>query len=231
MSTYKVSQLDAYFLDKIYHQFIKEQFLKPFAYSGWIKIAIEIGIMTFYQYFTLWKGANTPGNKLYNVKYQFSGSFALKMIHYSLECLNILIGIIKEKSPAAHRLWSLGVGANWITFLIFGKYRTLMERFGKISLELINPEARRNVNYSYTNRILIFQIITDTMRAVLPMLKIDQILRFFFDEISLSYEGDQSCVICGEEDVVTPQHLGSCQHLACYVCISKSKQKACPRCQ
>ena len=116
-------------------------------------------------------------------------------------------------------------------FLITGRYRTLMERLGKVLLVATDPNKKLSIDYTYTQRIIFFSIVTDTMKAVLPYLKIDTLMKFLNDEINLNISDNDFCIVCKEEDIVTPIKFQNCQHLACYVCFKGLKDQKCPSCK
>ena len=106
-----------------------------------------------------------------------------------------------------------------------------MERLGKVSLMTIDPNKKLNIDYMYTQRVIFFQVLSDTIRTVIPFLKIESILRFLSDEISFGNRDEENCVVCGEETIVSPMKYLNCQHHACYLCYSGLSEKICSRCR
>ena len=68
-----------------------------------------------------------------------------------------------------------------------------MERLGKVSLMTIDPNKKLNIDYMYTQRVIFFQVLSDTIRTVIPFLKIESILRFLSDEISFGNRDEENC--------------------------------------
>lgn len=83
-------------------------------------------------------------------------------------------------------LYSLLELQNWVLFFIYGKYRSVSERISGLKLVLQDPNAKRQVDYSYTNRLLAIQIVLKTSKTILPFLKIEKILNFLFSELTFN---------------------------------------------
>jgi hypothetical protein len=88
-------------------------------------------------------------------------------------------------------LYSLLELQNWVLFFIYGKYRSVSERISGLKLvrnmqTLKDPNVKRQVDYSYTNRLLAIQLILKTSKTVLPFLQIEKILNFMFSELTFN---------------------------------------------
>ena len=230
MADSKVNQLDSYLLDNLYESIISDQILKAFPFDSLKRVLVKILVKTAYLLRSLWKRNTSQGNEIYNLIY-ISPPTAYLALHYLLEVFHIIHSNYKEHLGLLAKAWNLGILGNWVLFLLTGKHRTLMERIGRVELRPKDPQKRLNIDYMYTQRALFFQIVTDALRGALPYLKIDSIVKFLNDEISLSRNEEDVCAVCGEEDVVSPVRFKNCQHMACYVCSRGIRDQRCPRCK
>jgi Pex2 / Pex12 amino terminal region len=230
MGDFKVNQLDSHLLDRFYQNIISDQILKPFPFDTEKKFLVKVLVKTVYLYQTLWKNSQSQGNKIYNLSYSMPSNKYLA-VHYILEVFHILHSCYKDNIGTISKIWNLGILANWVLFLVTGKYRTLMERLGKVSLFPTDPSRKLKVDYMYTQRVLFFQVLTDTIKTIIPYLKIESLIRFFNDELSFKRSSEDSCIICGEEDVVSPIRYSNCRHLACYICHKGLSHSKCYLCK
>ncbi|OMJ80918.1 hypothetical protein SteCoe_18727 [Stentor coeruleus] len=230
MAACKVNQLDSLLLDSFYQDLICQQLLKPFPFDS-IKTFFSISLVkTAYLYSGLWHGKDTQGNIIYNTTYKLPSNPWL-FIHYFFEIFQILNITFKEHLGRIHTLWNLALFINWVLFLITSKYRNLAERLGKILILSKDPEKRLNIDYMYTQRAVFFAIVSDTIKAIMPYLKINSLLKFLNDESNLISDGSDYCVVCDAEEIVSPMYYNGCSHIACYVCWQGRVGKGCPRCK
>lgn len=217
-------------LDSLYENIIADQFLKPFPFDLSKRVVVKTMVKTVYLLRSLWTNKATQGNDIYNLVY-ISPALPYLVLHYISEVFHIIHTSYKDRLGLLSKLWNLAILLNWLSFLISGKYRTTMERLGKIQLLPKVQNKRLNLDYTFTQRATFFQIITDTLRVVIPYLKIETFVKFLNDEINLTRNENETCVVCGEEEIVSPVGFRNCQHLACYVCFKGIKKEKCVRCK
>jgi hypothetical protein len=85
-------------------------------------------------------------------------------------------------------------------------------------MKLRNPQKPLNIDYFYTKRAIFFNVLSDTAKAVLPQIQLDRILQFFNSEANILAETGDACVVCGDEEMVSPCKFVGCAHSACYYC-------------
>ena len=195
--SFKVNQLDAQFLEHTYHEFILSQLSSS---PGWQRLVASLGVTTVHLWATLWKNRPTPGNLLYNVQYP-ELTLSQKCIHFVLQVADLVVTHFKEQTT--YKCWSALVLVNFLAFLVFGKYRSLPERAARIQLSLQNPKAKRLVDYSYTARLLVMQVLSDTFKSVVPYLRLDKLLGVLSRQLAVTSTEAGGCVVCAEEAVVS----------------------------
>ena len=85
---------------------------------------------------------------------------------------------------------------NFIVFLTNGSYRNVSERIAGIEIVPIDLTLKRTLEYNYTNRVLIFDVVTNFMKTMLPLFNIEAIMAFLNQEMVLSImEGHKACEI------------------------------------
>lgn len=224
----KVNQLDALILDQFYQDKIIEKTLKNYPFDRNKKVVVAAVVRTVYLFSGLWTGRSTEGNQIYNVMYVKPSLFFV-VLHFVLEIFQLAVENFRDKTGLVGTVWDCLCLANWASFLTGGKYRTLPERFGKVQLPLQSPQRPLNIDYFYTKRAIFFQVLSDTASAVVPFVQLERILSYFNSEANILAETGDACVVCGEEDMVSPCKFLSCVHSACYYCYSQSLYK-CPQC-
>lgn len=230
MTACKVNQLDSLLLDNFYQELICQQILKPFPFDSFKAFLGTSVVRTAHLYSGLWRGQDTQGNSIYNTTYKLPSRPWL-FIHYFFEIFQILNNTFKEQLGRIHTFWNLVLFINWVLFLLTSKYRTLAERLGQVLILAKNPEKRLSIDYMYTQRAVFFAIVSDTIKALMPYMKINSLLKFLNDESNLVSEGDDYCVVCDAEEIVSPMFFNGCSHIACYVCWQGKVEKSCPRCK
>lgn len=224
----KVNQLDALLLDQFYQDKIIEKALKSYPFDRNKKVVAAAVVRTIYLFSGLWTGRSTEGNQVYNVMY-VRPSVLFLALHYGFEIFQLVVEYFRDKVGIVATLWDFLCLANWASFLTGGKYRTLPERFGKVILPLQNPQRPLNIDYFYTKRAIFFQVLSDTANSIVPFVQLERILSYFNSEANILADTGEACIVCGEEDIVSPCKYSSCIHTACYYCFSQSINK-CPQC-
>ena len=228
MEYHRVNQLDALLLDKFYQEKILEKVLKGFPYDNLKRFLASIAIRTLYFYSSLWTKSTTEGNTIYNLNYIRPGIASL-FVHYLAEIFSLICENFESKLGSGIMIWNLASLANWVIFLIKGDYRSLPERIGQVRMELRNKEKSLNIDYFYTQRAIFFNILSDAAKVILPQLQLERVLQYFNSEANLMAESGDACIICGDEEIVSPCGFSGCSHTACYYCYMEAG-KNCSQC-
>jgi peroxin-2 len=154
--------------------------------------------------------------------------------------------------------------ANFVLFLVNGQHVLVVHRLLGVSLVPVVTDLLKfngdNVNFEFQNRQLAWNVMTEFLVFLLPLLKLKKLRRGFnrlrgareqqpkaapFAHLALS-----QCAICIEGAraagrlvegafPVTNAHVTNCGHIYCYVCIStrfhmievaEGEAERCPRC-
>lgn len=141
--------------------------------------------------------------------------------------------------------------ANFVSFLVYGKFPTLTHRALGVSLTPIVADLLRfhgdNVNFEFQNRQLVWNVMTEFLVFILPLLQINKakkaIKKFIaktngreastaFSSLQLRYIDlpVSQCAICIENKhskgikvattQVTNPFITNCGHIFCYICIA-----------
>jgi len=126
---------------------------------------------------------------------------------------------------------------NFLSFLINGRYRSLIERFLKIRLVYIHSKVARQVNFEFMNQQLLWHGFAEFWLFMSPLLNFDgifrgfrRVFRFFSGPVPDNIPG---CGVCRADPILTP-YRANCGHLFCYYCVRASRMAEtvfrCPRC-
>lgn len=136
---------------------------------------------------------------------------------------------------------------NLVLFFVTHKFRSLCERMLGITMERIDPNQRRHIDFSYINRIIVWNAIGQSLSQLLPFLDISKLRGMFnvsnklTSYISLDdkdINSDLWCGICGTTQICMPFRATECKHIFCYYCIKTHLEDAeddengakCPKC-
>jgi hypothetical protein len=153
-----------------------------------------------------------------------TGKFIEKIKYYFAR----LIGFVNS----FYKLASL---VNLVLFFVTHAMRSLPERLLGITLERIDPNQRRYVDFTYINRLIVWTALGHSLSSLLPFLDISSIKSMFtmsstvtefitLDEKDIN--GDSWCGICGATQVCMPYKAKECGHIYCYYCIKAAMQEA-----
>lgn len=170
-----------------------------------------------------------------------------------------------EAPPWAGSLWramhwvetafKLGSLANFLAFLRYGKYRSLLERALSIRLVYQKASMARALSFEYLNRQLVWHELSQLLLLTLPLLNAAALKRFVLQRLpplALRLTGPtgtgqrdrpsepaddqerQPCSFCGSADVPVPYSALPCKHRYCYYCLRSQceadPQFCCSRC-
>ena len=130
--------------------------------------------------------------------------------------------------------------ANFVLFLKDFKYRSFTERILKIKLSRYQENVSRQLDFTYINRVLVWNVLGNALTSFLPFLNISQISSFFNSTNSLSgyanvdsSEIDNLCTICQTTQIINVAEIEACKHKFCYYCIKlhSLSEKTCPVCK
>ena len=134
-----------------------------------------------------------------------------------------------------NNLFKLASLMNLILFFVSHTMRSLPERLLGIKLERIDPNQRRYVDFTYINRLIVWNALGHSMSSLLPFLDISSIKSMFTMSSKLTefitldekdINGDSWCGICGATQVCMPYKALPCSHTFCYYCIKAAMQEA-----
>lgn len=114
---------------------------------------------------------------------------------------------------------------NFITFLLYGRYPSLKERAGGLSMIPSRPQTLRQLNYDYMNREILWHGFSEFIFFVLPHLNLFALKNWMKRNLgsligSKESEVDFSkCSFC-EKELCMPHVTDNCRHVYCYYCIS-----------
>lgn len=144
---------------------------------------------------------------------------------------------------ACLKLFSL---ANFLTFLLGGRYPTVLERVMGMTIVPSRPRQFQPPSYDFTNQELLWDGVTEFVMCVLPFINFVVVKNWFNRLMASEYipramrwsvqdveRGVSTCADCG--DIPTMPHSAeACRHVFCYYCISANKMAdanySCPVC-
>ena len=123
-------------------------------------------------------------------------------------------------------------------------YRSLEERILKIRLFRVDKNLERNLDFTYINRVIVWNALGKALTSFLPFLDFTKITSFFASTASItsycnvdSSDLDNICGICQTSSICMPYKTNVCPHIFCYYCIttslssSSNDSPSCPVCK
>lgn len=162
---------------------------------------------------TVWDHSTTYGAKLQNMKLVHSASTARNHIAMTRNqkmaygflvvggsyVWNKIDDYVTQHAHESERLqkvrdlldklsltWSVSSLANFVLFLYSGKYSTLIMRILKIRFIPVSKSIRREVNFEFQNRQLVWNALTEFLLFILPIINIRKVKRSLARVISSS---------------------------------------------
>lgn len=138
--------------------------------------------------------------------------------------------------------WRLGSVLNTAVFLYTGRYRSLLERIGRISMGLLRPRAVRHVSFEFMNQQLIWQGFAEFFFFLLPLFNLNKVqawgrrLTNWLTGKQAAAAAEKGCPVCSADPISTPHESLPCRHVFCYYCLRASRLAeapnpySCPRC-
>lgn len=135
---------------------------------------------------------------------------------------------------------------NFLTFLLQGRYSTVLERVVGMTVSLSRPKQFQAPSYEFTNQELLWHGFTEFVMCVLPFVNLVAVKNWFNQLMVSEYvpeamrrrvqdveRGVSTCAECGDLPTM-PHSAETCRHVFCYYCISANKMAdsnyACPVC-
>ncbi|KAG2735882.1 hypothetical protein G9P44_002096 [Scheffersomyces stipitis] len=141
---------------------------------------------------------------------------------------------------------------NFMLFLVNGKYPSLIHRALRITMTPIASDLLRfngsNVNFEFQNRQLVWNVMTEFLVFLLPLLQLNKLRKMARQALSTSKSQEKTtiispytnlplsqCAICHDNNNqaaasgmksfttsgnITNPYVTNCGHIYCYVCIS-----------
>lgn len=138
--------------------------------------------------------------------------------------------------------------ANFISFLVYGKFPTLIHRVLSVSLTPFTVDLLKfhgdNVNFEFQNRQLVWNVMTEFLVFILPLLQINKIkktmkrfiaktkgeatdrglqLRYFdlpISQCAMCIENKEVSGIKVATTHITNPFVTNCKHIYCYICLA-----------
>ncbi|KAL4481807.1 hypothetical protein ABPG74_007896 [Tetrahymena malaccensis] len=188
------------------------------------------------------------------------GTYAINKLHNLITLRNIsnngndqeeskFYKILKKILDIGEKIYKVLNLANFVSFLINGKYRSIEERICGIQMSYINPQVVRYLDFELINRTIVWGIISDFVKFALPLANNMRLFKmvsnlFMFTTFLGSISNDASqdiadikCGVCEDSQITMPRQINNCKHVFCYYCItsylqSKAGQQniKCPQC-
>lgn len=133
-----------------------------------------------------------------------------------------------------NNLFKLASLANLLMFFVTHTKRSVPERVLSIDLERIDASQRRYVDFTYINRLIVWNALGQALSSLLPFLDVSKIKGMFqmsqkltefitLDEKDIN--SDSWCAICGSTQICMPYRAKECQHIYCYYCVTAKIQE------
>jgi peroxin-2 len=184
---------------------------------------------------------------------KFFFGFAYVLSHYLRERYETLRYSQSGLIPSAHYsevidAFVKGIGAlNFVSFILFRKYRTPLERVFRLRLKVAEASASRALNFEMLNRQLVWEGFTQLLMCLIPIVQspiirrlvgrkiMPQLSRLVSNKEKRYLASDaRECQICGSSRPCMPHILVPCEHLFCYVCVAMTmhadQSNRCPFC-
>lgn len=149
----------------------------------------------------------------------------------------------------AETVFKLGSLANFIVFLRYGKYRSLLERVLRMRLVYQRVNMARAISFEYLNRQLVWHELSEVLLFLLPLINVGRLKRFVTHQLpqlkaaflpvagggAARASGDSStdvpampgrCVICNGAEITVPFRADPCGHIFDYYCLYTQLQEA-----
>lgn len=141
---------------------------------------------------------------------------------------------------------------NFVLFLIQGRYASLLHRILGIIITPLNPDLLKfngdNVSFEFQNRQLVWNVMTEFLVFVIPLMQVQKWRRLVNSMISKGHSASNSaestqtrfttlpksqCAICIEmaessgikaaSTLITNPYVTNCGHIFCYICLATRK--------
>lgn len=208
----RINQYDALMIDQECKSMLFTQLLKVFDYFPQkfkIQYEDELRLFLEFLFYKMTIGSSykrkdasgninvtsnqTPGNLLQNLEF---GLDALHPLTSTQKILYVLLKIllpylmkkfqVTKKYKIVAKAIKIIKFVNFIYFMVSFKYRNIIERILKIDLYTKNPELKRNLDFTYINRVIVWNALGKSMTSFLPFLDFSKIMSFFASTASIA---------------------------------------------
>lgn len=194
----RVDQYDALMIDQEVKSMVFSQLLKVFDYFPQqvkLKYEDELKLILDFLFYKLTIGSNnrTPGNFIQNLDFGLDHTHGLTVkqkIGYVL--LSILVPYLYRKFKIGRKykwiqkLMTILNFVNFIWFLKTFQYRCLVERLLQIKLFKVEKGLERNIDFTYINRVIVWNALGKSLTSFLPFLDFTKITSFFAKTASIT---------------------------------------------
>eukprot|EP00924_Labyrinthula_sp_SR-Ha-C_P002569 snap_masked-scaffold_83-processed-gene-0.29-mRNA-1 protein AED:1.00 eAED:1.00 QI:0/-1/0/0/-1/1/1/0/280 len=259
----KASQIDALDLNQRINNILVNQFNFAISrisnrnisfferYRRETKLIVDI----FLWLLTFGRNKQTPGDFIHNLKYNKTSSLQ-KLLHLPI---SIFLPYFYASSEIKYRLdkyLKLAQLLNFLFFLKYGKFRSLTDRFLRISIKNARLRSPAHLAFDLISQELLFEYASDLLLTFIKLLSSFSLylsipkLQNIFPKKNLVLEMNKRkytllnnaakeidlrrCAFCKKEEsnIYTVCELKSCAHLACYSCLvyfqTVYKMRSCP---
>jgi len=103
-----------------------------------------------------------------------------------------------------------------------------------VKLRIANPTRVRHIDFTYINRIIVWNAIGNSLSFLLPFIDVNQIKSLFqtsesitsFVTMGTEMDSFGVCGICGTAHICMPCEALPCKHRYCYYCIEVARKEA-----
>lgn len=121
--------------------------------------------------------------------------------------------------------------ANFLVFLMQGKYRSLIDRLLQLRLVYGQQRMNRVVNLDFMNQQVTWSVLFAFLSFFLPLVNLGRLRTWLLGVRDAGTGG--ACPLCGADPILLPR-TASCGHKYCYYCIApriaSDTRFRCPRC-
>ena len=123
---------------------------------------------------------------------------------------------------------------NLLLFFITHSKRSLTERLLGIDLHRVDPNQRRHIDFTYINRLIVWNAVGQALSSLLPFLDMSRFKSMFQMTNKLTQyitldqgdiNSDNWCGVCGATQLCMPYRSKQCGHTFCYYCVRSEMLK------
>mmetsp|Transcript_25052 Transcript_25052/g.28798 ORF Transcript_25052/g.28798 Transcript_25052/m.28798 type:complete len:273 (+) Transcript_25052:40-858(+) len=223
----RIDQLDAMMIDAELGYMLFAQLVRImdyFPHGMKVKYEDELRLLLDYLFYKMTIGSNnrTPGNLLQNLDFGLDRAHLItNKQKFWYVILSILLPYFFKKLKLDQKFkWIMKTlkVAKFINFILFLKtfeYRNLIERILQIKLYHVEQNLERNMDFTFINRVIVWNALGKAMTSFLPFLDFTKITSFFASTASItsycnvdSSDLESICGVCQSSSLCMPYKTG-----------------------